>query len=189
MKWESINKDLRLSPTGMGIVFYSSGAVKDIPIGEDYLNKEYWNPQKVGDHIRKGDLVAICTGCDSDEYELRFRSGYPDDEIAKKYPAHLRLFIEVTGNEINVIDLYQLMNWQNNCPKEQQIELEPGFYHMTFCGEPPMFVMEQALSAEEYDELLDRPSVIYVHINRLEAAPEGKWKGGVPYLYWAYEKE
>ena len=43
MKWENINKDMMLSPTGMGIIFYSNGAVKDIPIGEDYLNKEYWD--------------------------------------------------------------------------------------------------------------------------------------------------
>ena len=189
MKWENINKDMMLSPTGMGIIFYSNGAVKDIPIGEDYLNKEYWDAQKVGDHIRKGDIVSICTGCDSEEYELRFRSGYPDDEIVKKYPAHLRLFIEVVGNEINVADLYWLMNWQNNCPKEQQIEVEPGFYHLTFSGEQPKFAMEEELNDEEYDELLDKPSIIYIHINRLETMPENKWKGGVPYMYWAYEKE
>lgn len=105
MRWENINKDMMLSPTGMGIIFYSEGAVKDIPSGEDFLNKEYWDAQNVGDHIRKGDIVAICTGCDSEEYELRFRSGYPDDEIAEKYPAHLRLFIEVMGNEINLNSL------------------------------------------------------------------------------------
>ena len=58
MKWENINKDMVLSPTGMGIVFYSEGAVKDIPIGKDYLNKEYWDTQKVGDHIRKGGIVS-----------------------------------------------------------------------------------------------------------------------------------
>ena len=31
MKWENINQDMVLSPTGMGIIFYSKGAVKDIP--------------------------------------------------------------------------------------------------------------------------------------------------------------
>ncbi len=189
MKWENINKDMMLSPTGMGIIFYSEGAVKDIPIGEDFLNKEYGDAQKVGDHIRKGDIVAICTGCDSEEYELRFRSGYPDDEIAEKYPAHLRLFIEVVGNEINVADLYDLMDWQNNCPKGQQIEVEPGFYHLTFSGEEPKFAMKEKLSDEEYDELLDKPSIIYIHINRLKTVPESNWKGGVPFIYWAYEEE
>ena len=189
MKWENINKDMILSPTGMGIIFYSEGAVKDIPSGEDFLNKEYWDAQNVGDHIRKGDIVAICTGCDSEEYELRFRSGYPDDEIAEKYPAHLRLFIEVMGNEINVADLYDLMDWQNDCPKEQQIEVEPGFYHLTFSGEQPKFAMKEKLTDEEYDELLDKPSIIYIHINRLETVPESKWKGGVPFMYWAYEEE
>ena len=135
-----------------GNCFYSNGAVKDIPIGEDYLNREYWDAQKVGDHI--------CA-----------------------------FFIEVVGNEINVADLYWLMNWQNNCPKEQQIEVEPGFYHLKFSGEQPKFAMKEEFSDEEYDELLDKPCIIYIHINRLETMPENKWKGGVPYMYWAYEKE
>lgn len=193
MKWENINKDMVLSPTGMGIVFYSEGAVRDIPIGKDYLNEEYWDGQKVGDHIRKGDIVSICTGCDSEEYELRFRSGYPDDEIVEKYPAHLRLFIEIIGNEMNVIDLYDLMDWQDNCPREQQIDLEPGIYHLTFCGEEPGFARLRGLSDEEHDELMDelmeKPNVIYVHINKLETRPESHWKGGVPYFYWAYEEK
>lgn len=193
MKWENINKDIVLEPEGLGIVFYSEGAVKDIPIGEDYLNKEYWDSKKVGDHIRKGDIVSICTGCDSDEYELRFRSGYPSNEIAEQYPAHLRLFIEVVGNEIKVMDLYDLMDWQNDCPKEHQIEVEQGFYHLTFSAEAPRFAQLEGLNDEEHDKLLDelseRPSIIYIHVNRLEEAPERKWKGGVPNLYWAYDTE
>ena len=187
MKWEHINKDMVLSPVGLGFVFYSKGAVKDIPIGENYLEKEYWDGEKVGDHIRKGDIVSICHGINSGEYELRFRSGYPDDKIAEKYRAHLRLFIEVVGNEINVIDLYQMMNWQDNCPKEQQIEVEPGIYHLTFCGDASTFTAKDELSDEEYDALLEKPCVIYVHINRLEAIPENTWQGGVPYLWWAFE--
>jgi len=199
MKWESINQDMVLQVTGLGMVFYSEGAVKDIPVGEDYLNKEYWDGQKVGNHIRKGDIVAICTGRDADEYELRFRSGYPDDEISEQYPAHLRLFIEVIGDAIQVIDLYDLMDWQDNCPKEQQIELEPGFYHLTFAGEKPRFALRQELGDEEYesyidslsdaeyDALMEKPGVIYVYVNRLENRPQSNWKGGVPYFYWAYD--
>lgn len=49
--------------------------------------------------------------------------------------------------------------------------------------------MKEELNDEEYDELLDKPSIIYIHINRLESKPENKWKGGVPFIYWAYEKE
>ena len=90
---------------------------------------------------------------------------------------------------LNVVDLYDLMDWQNDCPKEQQIEVEPGFYHLTFSGEQPKFAVKEKLSDEEYDELLDKPSIIYIHINRLETVPESKWKGGVPFMYWAYEEE
>ena len=64
----------------------------------------------------------------------------------EKYPTHLRLFMEVIGNKINVADLYDLMDWQNNCPKGQQIEVEPGFYHLTFCGEQPKFAMRNMMS-------------------------------------------
>ena len=41
MKWENIHKNILLSPTGMGIVFYSETAVKNIPTGENFLEKEY----------------------------------------------------------------------------------------------------------------------------------------------------
>ena len=188
MKWENLHKDIMLSPAGMGIVFYSDAAVKDIPIGEDFLEKEYWKPEHVAAHLNRGDIVTICTGCDASTFELRFRSGKPDKEIVEKYPAHERIAIEVMGSTINVIDLYELMDWQNDCPKEQQISLEPGFYTMTFFSDPPACEMEQILSDEEFDNWIDQPRVIYVFINKVEAMPERKYKG-VPYLYWAYDKE
>lgn len=185
MKWETLNKDMMLSPDGLGIVFYSEGAVKNIPIGEDFLNKEYWETEKVAAHIKKGDIVSICTEGDADTFDLRFRSGYPDAEIAEKYPAHLQLNIEVKGNVINVIDLYWLMDWNNYCPAEQQIEIEPGFYQMTFCGEPPAREAEKTLTEEEYDEYMDKPRIIYIFMNKVEAMPECDCKG-VPYIYWDY---
>lgn len=185
MKWENVNKDIMISPDGMGIVFYSDGAVKDIPIGEDFLKNEYWAPEKVAAHINRGDIVGLCTEGDAGEFVLRFRSGYPDDEIAEKYPAHLRLGIEVMGNTINVIDLFWLDDWQNDCPPEQQIEVEPGFYQMTFCGEPPMRAVENELTDEEYDEYIDKPRIIYVFLSKVEALPKRDYKG-VPDIYWAY---
>ena len=186
MKWENLHKDITLSPTGMGIVFYSDAAVKDIPIGENFLKKGYWKPEHVAAHLNRGDIVGIGTGCDADTFELRFRSGDPDEEIAEKYPAHERIGIEVMGSAINVIDLYWLMDWQNNCPEEQRIELESGFYTLTFFSDPPASEMEQILFDEEFDKWIDQPRVIYVFINKVEAMPERKYNG-VPYLYWAYE--
>ncbi len=186
MKWEELHKDMVLSPAGMGIVFYSEGAMKDVPIGEDFLKKEFWQPHKVAEHIKKGDVVGICTGCDAADFELRFRSGYPDDEIKEKYPAYVQLGIEVMGNAINVIDLYWLMDWSDQCPAEQQIEIEPGFYHMTFCAEPPVGAMEKILSDEEFDAYMDKARIIYVFLNRLDALPECDCEG-VPDIYGAYD--
>ena len=90
------------------------------------------------------------------------------------------------GNEINVIDLYWLMEWENYCPEEQQIEIEPGFYSLTFCGEPPTRAAQKTLSEEEFEEYTDRPRIIDVYINRLEAMLDRECTG-VPELYWAYE--
>lgn len=186
MKWENLHKDILLSPTGMGIVFYSEAAVKNIPIGEDFLKKEYWKPEHVAAHLNKGDIVGICTEGDADTFALKFRSGHPDKEIMEKYPAHAELGIEVMGDRIHVIDLYWLMDWQNNCPAEQQVELEPGFYIMTFCGEPPASVMGDELTDEEFDEWIEKPRVIYVFLNKVEAMPEYNYKG-IPNIYGAYE--
>ena len=52
MKWERLYKDMRLSIDGLGIVFYSAGAVKDIPIGENFLEKEIYKipvPEELGE--------------------------------------------------------------------------------------------------------------------------------------------
>ena len=106
MKWERLYKDMRLSIDGLGIVFYSAGAVKDIPIGENFLEKEYWDPQKVAEHIRKGDIVGACTEGDSYDFELRFRAGAPDAGIIEQCPAYLELAVMIDGDALNVIDLY-----------------------------------------------------------------------------------
>lgn len=186
MKWENVKKDMLLSLDGLGIVFYSEGAVKNIPIGEDFLENEYWKPEHVAAHLNKGDIVSICTAGDADEFKLKFRSGNPDKKIMEKYPVYVQLGIEVMGNAINVVDLYCLMDWQNDCPPEQQIELESGFYTMTFCAELPTGVMEEKLTDEEFDKWVDKPRVIYIFLNKVETLPEYEHKG-VQNLYWAYE--
>lgn len=188
MKWERLYKDMRLSIDGLGIVFYSAGAVKDIPIGENFLEKEYWDPQKVAEHIWKGDIVGVCTEGDSYDFELRFRAGAPDAGIIEQCPAYLELAVMIDGDALNVIDLYWLMDWQNECPEEQRVEIEPGFYRMTLFAEPPLRAVKARMSSEEFDEYLDRPRVIYVYLNRLEKPLESEWKSGVPDIYWAYEE-
>lgn len=189
MKWEHLCKDIKLSLDGLGMVFYSEGAVQQIPIGEDYFKKEFLDPQKVAEHIRCGDMIAICTEGESYEFELRFRSGCPSDEIQQNYPAQLQFAIHVMGTEINVVDVYWLMQWKNDCPKKQQVELEPGIYQMKVCGEPPLRALEEQLSEEECEEYANRPRVVYIFLDRLEEMPEQHWNNGVPDLYWAYDEE
>ena len=189
MKWEHLCKDIILPLDGLGMLFYSEGAVKHIPVGEDYFEKVFSQPQKVSEHIRQGDMIGICTGGESADFELRFRSGSPSEEIQQKYPAQLQFAIHVMGTKLNVVDVYWLMRWKNDCPKEQQVEIESGIYQMTVCGEPPLSALEEQFSEEECEEYANRPRVVYIFLDRLEAMPEQDWNKGVPDLYWAYEEE
>lgn len=191
MKWETIKKDITLQLDGLGIVFYSEGAVKNIPVGMDFLTEEFWKPEKVEEHNKKGDIVGFCTEGDADTFELRFRGGQPDDEIIRNHPAQLQLGIEVMGTAINVMDLYWLSELSEadfTCPKEQQIELEAGFYSMLFYADPPARYMEDKLSDEDYDDYIDKNRIIYVYLLKQESMPECKFSG-VPSIYWAYREQ
>lgn len=59
MKWETIKKDIILQLDGLGIVFYSEGAVKNIPARMDFLTEEFWKPEKVEEHNKKGMLLDL----------------------------------------------------------------------------------------------------------------------------------
>jgi len=167
--WESLNIDMPISIDGMGIVFYSDKATEDIKEGEDYLSTEYFKPEQVAGHIRKGDIVGFCTGSSGD-YMLKFRSGYPDEDLIEQYPVSARLAIVVDGGKISAIDLFWLMDWSADCPSEQQIEIEDGIYHITL------------LTRISETEIWGDNQIIYVFLNRLDEMPELSWRG-VPQLY------
>lgn len=168
-KQNKIYHDMALGLDGMGIVFYSAHAVKDIAEGEDYLEKEFSTPEQVACHIKKGDIIGFNTGSGG-EYTLRFREGYPDNKIDKQYPISIRLAIDIKGGKLCVIDLFWLMDWNKDCPSEQQIELEDGIYHVTLCTAKP----ESGIWGDD--------QVIYVYLNKLEEMPKLTWTG-VPQLY------
>jgi hypothetical protein len=169
LKYKNLFIDIELPLDGMGIVFYSDGAVKDIKEGYNYFQNEYSEPKQVAEHIKKGDIVGFCTGSGGN-YTLKFRSGYPTTEIDEKYPIQIRLAIDVDGDRIYIKDLFWLMDWYSDCPKEQQIEIEKGIYHITLCTIQP----ESGILG--YDQ------TIYVYLNRLDEMPQLTWQG-VPQLY------
>ncbi|MDO5405971.1 MAG: hypothetical protein Q4F28_01410 [Eubacteriales bacterium] len=129
-------KDIRLEIEGMGIVMYSPKNMENIPEGYDYLKNEYSLPNQVAEHLRQGDVIGFCTGSGGC-YNLKIRSGYPSTEIEKGNPVSIRLGIEVKDEQICFIDLFWLMEWYNECPPEQCVELPNGYYHVTVLTKKP----------------------------------------------------
>ena len=164
-----INQDVDLIIDGMGIVLYSDGVVKDIEEGENYFDKEFSTPEKAAKHINKGDVVGFNTGSGG-SYRIKFRSGYPNEEIERGFPISIRLAIDVKGGKLSVIDLFWLMEWSNDCPEEQQLLINDGIYHLTVSTVKP----ESGIWGDN--------QVIYIHLNRLNEMPELTWQG-VPQLF------
>lgn len=162
-------KDINLEIEGMGIVMYSPKNMEEIPEGYDYLTNEYNRPQQVAEHLRKGDVVGFCTGSGG-RYNLKVRSGYPSAEIEKENPISIRLSIEVKDEQICFIDLFWLMEWYNDCPKEQCVNVPNGYYHVTI------------LTSKPQTNIWGDNQEIYIFLNAIEEMPQLTWTG-VPQLF------
>lgn len=160
-------RDIKLELDGIGIVMYSPGAVKDIPVGCNFLMEQFNKPDHIGAHIRKGDVTGFCTGTPG-SFELKFRQGYPDEAAGKTYPVAIRLGIQVVGGEIRVSDLYWLMDFDPECPPEQVVEAEDGVYHVTVLTKRPD-------SGRWGDH-----QTIYIYLNEVPEMPELMWNGAPP---------
>lgn len=162
-------QDIQLCTEGMGIVFYSPETTKDIPKGIDFLNAEYSKSEDVADHIKKGDVVGFCTGS-SGEFILKFREGYPKKNIYEEYSVTARLGIEIKDDKLCMIDLFWLTEWSTDCPEEQILKIEPGYYHITLCTKCP------------HSGIWGDSQIIYVYLNKLDEMPALNWPG-VPQLF------
>lgn len=161
--------DINIEIEGMGIVLYSPKTVENIPKGINFLMKEFNKPNHVANHLKKGDVVGFCTGSGG-RYLLKFREGYPPLNMDEEYPVAIRLGIDVQDNEIHIIDLFWLMQWNTDCPKEQILSINPGFYHITLLTKRP----ESGIWGDN--------QIIYVYLNKLPQMPQLKWNG-VPLLF------
>lgn len=161
-------RDVELCIEGMGIVFYSPATTKNIPEGIDFFNAEYSKPEDVAAHIKKGDVVGFCTGSGG-EFTLKFREGYPEEKVNKEYPVTARLGIDIKDDKLCMIDLFWLMEWSADCPAEQILIIEPGYYHITLCTKCP----DSGVWGDS--------QIIYVYLNRLDEMPALNWQG-VPQL-------
>ncbi len=162
-------KDISLAIDGMGIVFYSPETNREIPEGSNFFAADYSKPEDVARHIKQGDVVGFCTGTGGD-FTLKCREGYPQEELLAEYPVAIRLGIDIQDDKLCMIDLFWLMEWSADCPPEQILKINPGYYHITLCTKQP----DSGIWGDH--------QTIYVYLNRLDSMPELAW-AGVPQLY------
>lgn len=160
-----INKNIRLEISGLGIVLYSDGAVKNINEGENFLQNEFLYAEQVINHLKKGDIIGFCTGTPG-KFNIKFREGYPDKKINKDYPISINLAINVIGGKISIIDLYWLMEWNKNCPSNQQLQLEDGIYNIiVLTRKPKSKVWGDNQDIYIYlDKIIEMPKLNYIDI-------------------------
>lgn len=164
-----IEKDVKIDIDGMGLVLYSNEAMKYVCEGENFFQKEFSTPQKVAEHIGKGDIVGFNTGT-SGSFNIKIREGYPNNTLDEQFPISIRLAIEVKGNKLSIIDLFWLMDWCDDVPEEQQVWVKEGIYHLTILTRQP----NSGIWGDNQD--------IYIFMNKLDEMPRLSWNG-VPHLF------
>lgn len=80
-----------------------------------------------------------------------------------EYPVALCLGIDIQDDKLCVIDLYWLIDWNPECPLEQIIPIDSGYYHMTLCTRQP----DSGVWGDE--------QTIFVYLNKLDSMPELKY--------------
>ena len=113
-------------------------------------------------------MVGFCTGS-SGNYILKFRAGYPDENLLAEFPVAIRLGIDIQDEKLCVIDLFWLSEWGAECPLKQIIPIDSGYYHITLCTRKPDSGSWR------------RGQTIFVYLNKLDSMPDLTWPG-VPLL-------
>lgn len=175
MACDKLKTDVNLIIDSMGIVLYSKDMVfiKEMQEGRNFFDEEYKDKKQAVSHIKKGDVVGFCTGT-SGNFKLKFRYGEPEKEKKDNFPVSIELGIVVKGKKISVVDLFWLMEWEDesclDCPKEQQIEVEDGIYKLT------------VLTAKPKSGVWGEEQIIYIYMKQQEKIPILTYND-VPLLY------
>lgn len=160
--------EITLSLGGFGIIFYSPQSVGHIAEGYDYFTNSYSSEVDVQAHIQAGTLVGFSVG-ESGEYALKFRAGYPDEDMTNKADFKYRLAVIVTDNKLVFRDMYDLTYWRPHDDESQVLHLGNGIYHVTLLTSIP-----QSGMIGDHQE-------IWVFFQKLETMPALS-KVGMPYL-------
>lgn len=164
----SIIKTITLDISGPGIILYSPSFVSHIYEGEDYLSTNYMDADQVQPHIQAGTLVGFGTSSPG-RFFIHILEGYPEEHTLDEADFTLRLGIQVRDSMICIRDLYDLLNWTSECPSEQILEIDNGYYHITLYSNIPS------------SGILGDDQIIWMYFNMLPDMPE-LYPHGVPTL-------
>ena len=161
-------RELRMDIAGLGMILYSPPAASHIPRGSDYLKEHFSAPPDVARHVMDCQLTGFCTGSPGIFY-LWFANGPRDEEGIQKAEFKLRLGLQVRERTICVRDLYDLMQWVPECPPQQQVTIDDGWYRLTVSSSPPA------------SAIIGGGQVINIHLEPMLSKPQLRWEG-VPLL-------
>jgi hypothetical protein len=159
-----MEQTINLNIQGLGVIFYSPVAVGHISVGEDYLSTRFWDPAAVAEHVMSCRLSAFSLGSPG-IYHLRIYDGALNTAALEASPAKARLGVEVRDGRLCFRDLYDLSDWNPECPTKQQVALSDGFYLVTaYTSPPPSGVLG------------DRQEV-FLHLEQAGKKPNLRWSG------------
>lgn len=162
-------QSFNLEAQGFGFILCSPFATADISDGEDFLESNFEQPSDVEKLAKECSIVGVSTGSPGN-FLFEIYYGYPTDDTLEKFEFRLRLGVEVRGKLLEIRDLFDLMDWTKNCPKEQTIKLnDDGFYHITLLSKLPK------------SGLLGDKQKVLVFLHHLDSKPDVDVKG-VPTL-------
>lgn len=120
-----IDRTVRLDVAGLGLMLYSPWALVHVAEGADYFASNFASDEDVAEHVRACAVAAFCTGSPG-TYVVRCTTDVVSAETP--FDASVRLGLEVRDRAVCVRDVYDLMEWTAECPGEQRLELEDGFF-------------------------------------------------------------
>jgi hypothetical protein len=161
-------REIALDIAGLGIILYSPPAVAHIAEKSDYLQKHFSRPEDVARHVMACELTGFCTGS-AGSFRVRFLDGPPNGSELEAAEFRLRLGLWVRDGTICLRDLYDLMEWSNECPPEQRLSVADGWYRLTVFSSPPA------------SGILGDDQVININLEPVANKPQLRWEG-VPQL-------
>jgi hypothetical protein len=161
-------REIALDIAGIGVILYSPPAVAHISEGSDYLQEHFWQPADVARHVMSCELTAFCTGSPG-SFRMRFIDGPPNEGDVQAADFKLRLGLWVRDGTICLRDLYDLMDWSNECPPEQRLAVADGWYRLT------------VFSSRPASGIVGDDQVINVNLEPVGNKPRLRWEG-VPTL-------